>query len=95
VHFLWCRQSRDDNSLADSIPEGEFATSTVSILIGASHPRLGDPLGVRVVNLNVTPADAEPGMPPDLEVDFDDVRLDAQPAGVMLFADGFESPLID
>lgn len=56
------------------IPEAEFALSTISVDIGAGHTAIGDMLGIRLVNLNqtlgVTPT-------PDLEVDFDDVRLTA------------------
>jgi hypothetical protein len=66
---------QDNNSLAASIPEGEFQTSTIMVDIGASHPRLGEALEVRLINLNI------PGTPtePAIEVDFDDVRLDASP----------------
>lgn len=71
--------AQDDNTLAGSIPEGEFAESVVELTTGASHPQLGEALGIRLVNLNlVDPAD--PGA--DLEVDFDDVRLDAVAAFV-------------
>lgn len=66
---------QDDNSLAASIPEGEFRTSTIMVDIGTAHPRLGQSLEVRLINLNI------PGTPtePAIEVDFDDVRLDASP----------------
>lgn len=69
------------------IPEGEFATSIVTVDIGDVHANLGDNLAIRLVNLNETRG--EPG-PPDLEVDFDDVRLDAEtitlaaPGGALL-----------
>jgi hapalindole H/12-epi-hapalindole U/12-epi-fischerindole U synthase len=56
------------------IPEAEFALSTISVDIGAGHTAIGDMLGIRLVNLNETRGEAGP---PDLEVDFDDVRLDA------------------
>ncbi|CAN0559614.1 unnamed protein product, partial [Laminaria digitata] len=56
------------------IPEAEFALSTISVDIGAGHTAIGDTLGIRLVNLNETRGVAGP---PDLEVDFDDVRLDA------------------
>ncbi len=59
------------------IPEGEFLTATVSIDIGLAHANLGDPLGIRLVNLNATPAGLEGDPTLDLEVDFDDVRLEA------------------
>ena len=41
---------------------------------GATHPQLGQPLAIRLVNLNIV----DPLFPgSDLEVDFDDVRLSA------------------
>jgi hapalindole H/12-epi-hapalindole U/12-epi-fischerindole U synthase len=66
----------DDNSLAGLIPEGEFATSTIEFTTGATHPRLGQALGIRLVNLNVIDGSAPTA---DLEIDFDDVRLSAVP----------------
>jgi len=67
--------AEDDNSLFRDIPEGEFRTSTISVDVDASHPLLGQPLEVRLINLDI------PGTPdaPAIEVDFDDVRLDASP----------------
>jgi hypothetical protein len=66
----------DDNTLAGTIPEGEFATSTVVLVTDGAPAQLGLPLGVRLVNLNVV----DPAFPAsDLEVDFDDVLLDATP----------------
>jgi hypothetical protein len=68
--------AQDNNSLAGSIPDGEFATSTVDFSTGAAHAQLGQPLGIRLVNLNV----ADGSFPAsDLEVDFDNVRLTAVP----------------
>ena len=61
--------SDDDTLLPD---EGRFLTSTVQVTIGATHPNAGEPLTIRLVNL-----DAAPG----IEVNFDDVRLDATPVG--------------
>lgn len=58
------------------IPEGEFATSTVVFDVGPDHPRLGEPLEIRLINLNLEDTPGNPG----IEVDFDDVRLDAAPA---------------
>jgi hapalindole H/12-epi-hapalindole U/12-epi-fischerindole U synthase len=60
----------DDDTLLPG--EGRFLTSTVQVSIGASHPNAGQALGIRLVNL-----DAAPG----IEVNFDDVRLDAVPLG--------------
>ena len=67
--------AEDDNTLAPSIPEGEFRTSTVTIDIDATHPRIGQQLAIRLINLNT------PGTPdaPGIEVDFDNIRLDAAP----------------
>ena len=56
------------------IPEAEFGLSTIGVDIGAGHANIGDFLGIRLVNLNETRGEAGP---PDLEVDFDDVRLNA------------------
>lgn len=66
--------AQDLNSLAPSLDDGAFATSTVTFTTGASHAQMGQPLSIRLVNLNVV----DPAFPnSDLEVDFDDVRLDA------------------
>lgn len=62
----------DNNSLAGTIPEGQFRTSTVNFQVGASHALLGQALGIRLVNLNVVDASSPNS---DLEVDFDFVRL--------------------
>lgn len=68
--------AQDDNTLAGTIPDGEFATSTVQFTTGAAHAQLGQALGIRLVNLNVE----DPAFPDsDLEVDFDGVMLDATP----------------
>lgn len=49
-------------------PEGAFAAFELDFAPGDAHPLLGQPLGIRLVNLNAAPG---------LEVNFDDVRLDA------------------
>lgn len=56
----------DPNTLLPA--EGEFSLSIVDFEVGASHPLVGQPLGIRLVNLNAAPG---------IEVNFDDVRLDA------------------
>lgn len=66
--------AQDNNSLAGSIAEGEFATTNVSFSTGAAHAQLGQALQIRLVNLNVVDASAPNA---DLEVDFDNVRLNA------------------
>ena len=62
----------DNNTLAGSIPEGQWRTSIVEFISTASHPRLSQALAIRLVSLN----QVDPGSPAaDLEVDFDHVRL--------------------
>ena len=62
-----------DNSML--LPdEGEFEESVINVVIGDMHPQLGQDLTIRLVNLNVQDLN-DPVV--DLEVDFDDVRLDA------------------
>lgn len=69
--------AQDNNTLAGAIPEGEFATSTVTFQTGDSHAQLGQQLGIRLVNLNQVDASFPAA---DLEVDFDNVRLSAAPS---------------
>ncbi|MBL8891510.1 MAG: PEP-CTERM sorting domain-containing protein [Planctomycetaceae bacterium] len=75
----------DNNSLAGSIPEGEWGASVVQFETTASHLLLGQALGIRLVNLNQVDASAPTA---DLEVDFDRVRLSAtavpEPSSVMM-----------
>lgn len=64
--------AQDNNSLAGSIAEGFFETSTVEFTTGATHDQLGLALGIRLVNLN----EIDLAFPDaNLEVDFDNVRL--------------------
>ncbi len=65
----------DSNSLAASIPEGEFRTSTIVAAITNMHPALSLPFTIRLVNLNQPGTQAEPG----IEVNFDQVRLTEEP----------------
>lgn len=60
----------DDDSLLPA--EGGFLTSVIEVTTGAAHAQAGQPLGIRLVNLNAAPG---------LEVNFDDVRLMAEPCG--------------
>ena len=81
--------SQDNSSLSGFIPEGEFATSTVSFNTGATHSQIGQALQIRLVNLN----QIDPLFPTaNLEVDFDNVRLNAsavpEPSGMIYFAVG-------
>lgn len=79
--------STDLNSL--TIAEGEFATSTIQFSTGTSHAQLGQNLGIRLVNLNVIPDGFTQATSPDLEVDFDNVVLQAnaipEPSAFYLF----------
>ncbi len=65
----------DLNTLGPLIPDGAFMTSTFEFTTGLGHPRLGQPLEVRLTNLNQIDTPQNPG----IEVDFDNVRLDATP----------------
>lgn len=60
----------DENTLAPA--DGTFAQSTVAFTSGASGALLGQPVGIRLINLNA------PG--PGIEVNFDDVELEATPS---------------
>jgi hapalindole H/12-epi-hapalindole U/12-epi-fischerindole U synthase len=78
----------DNNSLGASIPEGQFRTASFNVDIGAAHAQLGQTLGIRLVNLD----QAGTTEIPNIEVDFDNVRLDAtavpEPATAALFVSG-------
>ncbi|TWU02037.1 PEP-CTERM sorting domain-containing protein [Neorhodopirellula pilleata] len=66
--------AQDNNSLFGAIAEGQFGTSVVNFNTGTSHAQLGETLQIRLVNLN----QVDPSFPlADLEVDFDNVRLNA------------------
>ncbi len=68
--------AQDNNSLFGTFDDGEFTTTTISLTTGAAHPQLGQTLGIRLVNLN----QIDPAFPDsDLEVNFDDISLDATP----------------
>lgn len=71
----------DNNTLLPD--EGTFLESTVSLVVGESHPRLGQELGIRLVSLDG---------PAGIEVNFDNVRLEAtavpEPGGLALTASG-------
>lgn len=58
----------DQNTLRPA--EGRFLTSTVSVNVAASSPLAGQPLGIRLVNLNSAPG---------IEVNWDNVRLESSP----------------
>jgi hypothetical protein len=68
--------AEDFNTLDGQIPEGEFRTTTVELAVGDAHPMLGQPLEIRLINLNLEDSPEAPG----IEVNFDDVRLDASPS---------------
>lgn len=73
---LWAGEfflARDDNSL--SIIDGQFGTSTVNFTPLNGQDGIGDNLEIRLISLNlVDPLHTDS----DLEVDFDNVRLDAE-----------------
>lgn len=78
--------AQDNNSLAGTIPEGEFATSYLEFNTGET---LANEYEIRLVNLNIV----DPLFPnADLEVDFDNVILDVTIplfCGCDLNGDGF------
>jgi hypothetical protein len=59
--------AKDDNTLLPN--EGTFLESQVSFSTGTADPTLGQPLGIRLINLNTGSS--------GIEVNFDDIRLDA------------------
>lgn len=63
----------DSTSIAATIPEGEFRPARFYFDITNGHPQIGQLLAIRLVNLK------QPGTveTPNIEVDFDDVRLSA------------------
>lgn len=63
----------DSNSIGATIPEGEWREARFYFDVPNSHPQLGQALSIRLVNLKFP---ATPGAP-NIEVDFDDVRLSA------------------
>jgi hapalindole biogenesis HpiC1 cyclase-like protein len=63
--------AQDDNSLAGTFPQGQFADSVVTFTTGLAHANLGQALEIRLINLNPSTFTAES------EVDFDNVRLTA------------------
>ena len=65
----------DSNRIGVTIPEGVFQQARFYFDTGPAPAQLGQPLGIRPVNLKFP---ATPGNP-NIEVDFDDVRLSAGP----------------
>lgn len=82
--------AEDDNTLAPTIPEGQFRTSVIEVDIAADHPRLGQALEVRLINLNIPGTEEAPG----IEVNFDNVRLDASPVPACL-GDANDDGMVD
>ena len=68
----------DSNNIGATIPEGVFQQARFYFDTGPAPAQLSQPLGVRLVNLKFP---ATPGSP-NIEVDFDDVRLSAGPIPV-------------
>jgi hapalindole H/12-epi-hapalindole U/12-epi-fischerindole U synthase len=75
--------AQDNNTLAASIPEGEFRTSTVVFDVTPGNAAIGATVTVRLVNLN-TPGTADA---PGIEVNFDHVRVEAAPIPVACAGD--------
>ena len=79
----------DANSLAALIPEGAFSTATVQFDSIGVPALLGQPLAIRLINLDLPGTAQAPG----IEVDFDNVRLLAtpvpEPAAWVLLLGGF------
>jgi hapalindole H/12-epi-hapalindole U/12-epi-fischerindole U synthase len=74
----------DNNALLPD--EGEFLTSMFDVVIGSGHDELDEALTIRLVNRNIQDVN-DPVI--DLEVDFDNVRLEASPLAAADFdADG-------
>ncbi|MFO1320742.1 MAG: PEP-CTERM sorting domain-containing protein [Burkholderiales bacterium] len=65
----------DDNSLVGAIPEGEFRTASFGITLDAASPWIGQAVTIRLINLDL-PGSASA---PNIEVDFDNVRLVTTP----------------
>ncbi len=65
----------DSNSIAATIPEGEWREARFHFDITNSHPQTGQTLSFRLVNLKFPGTTNEP----NIEVDFDDVRLSSGP----------------
>jgi hypothetical protein len=63
----------DDNTLAATLADAVFLATAIRAVIPASHVQLGQPLEIRLINLNVAETPEEPG----IEVDFDAVALEA------------------
>ncbi len=80
--------AEDHNTLAGSIAEGQFATSTATLRVGPDHPRLGQALEVRLVNLNLIAPSGRSG----IEVDFDRIRLDVSACRADFNLDGVVDP---
>lgn len=67
----------DNNSLAGSIPDGQWGLSTLTFATGQASPFLDQPLSIRLVNLNQQDTTDPTTAAADLEVDFDDIQLSA------------------
>ncbi len=61
----------DNNTLAGAIPEGEFRTSVAERYVPGAFPNLGQPISIRLVNLDQPGTVEDPG----IEVNFDEVTL--------------------
>jgi|GEM_PF-2109831 len=67
----------ETDSSAGTIAEGAFATASLTYVTGSTGGVIGQTIGIRLVNLNDSNSGTDVPAMNDLEVDFDNVRLDA------------------
>ena len=65
----------DDNTLAPVLSEGTFLTTAIEASVGGNDDVIGEPLEIRLINLNRIDTPAAPG----IEVNFDALHLIACP----------------
>ena len=79
--------AEDVNSLGSTIPEGAFATASLSFVTGNSPTLLGQALGIRLINQN--DLDLSNIASWNTEIEFDDVQLSVSavpiPVAIWLF----------
>lgn len=66
-----------DSTSAGMVGEGAFATASLTYATGSAGGVIGQTIGIRLVNLNDSNSGVDVPAVNDLEVDFDNVRLDA------------------
>jgi len=68
-----------DSTSAGTITEGGFATASLTYVTGSTGGVIGQTIGIRLVNLNDSNSNTDVPAGNDVEVDFDNIRLDAVP----------------